>query len=53
MQTDEQRLIARVLGGHAEDYGYFLERYGPEAIATRLHRIRRKLYLLMKHGNKR
>ena len=22
------------------------------AIATRLHRIRRKLYLLMKHGNK-
>ena len=28
-QTDEHRLIARVLDGHAEDYGYFLERYGP------------------------
>ena len=31
-QTDEQRLIARVLDGHAEDYGYFLERYGPEVM---------------------
>ena len=28
--TDEQRLIARVLDGHAEDYGYFMERYGAE-----------------------
>ncbi|MBR1765520.1 MAG: sigma-70 family RNA polymerase sigma factor [Bacteroidales bacterium] len=33
MQTDEQRLIARVLDGHAEDYGYFLERYGSEVFA--------------------
>ena len=31
-KTDEQRLIARVLDGHAEDYGYFLERYGPEVM---------------------
>ena len=31
-QTDEQRLIARVLDGHAEDYGYFLERYGQEVM---------------------
>ena len=29
-QTDEQRLIARILDGHTEDYGYFLERYGEE-----------------------
>lgn len=35
---DEQRLIARILDGHAEDYGYFLERYGGEvfAIVSRL-----------------
>ena len=35
---DEQRLIARILEGHAEDYGYFLERYGGEvfAIVSRL-----------------
>lgn len=31
-KTDEQRLIVRVLDGHAEDYGYFLERYGPEVM---------------------
>ncbi len=31
-QTDEQRLIAHVLDGHAEDYGYFLERYGQEVM---------------------
>ena len=31
-QTDEQRLIARVLDGHTEDYGYFLERYGQEVM---------------------
>ena len=38
MQTDEQRLIARILDGHAEDFGYFLERYGEEvfAIVSRL-----------------
>lgn len=29
-QADEQQLIARVLDGHAEEYGYFLERYGQE-----------------------
>ena len=29
-QTNEQRLIARILDGHTEDYGYFLERYGEE-----------------------
>lgn len=35
---DEQRLIVRILDGHAEDYGYFLERYGGEvfAIVSRL-----------------
>ncbi len=38
MQSDEQRLIARILDGHAEDFGYFLERYGEEvfAIVSRL-----------------
>lgn len=33
MQTDEQQLIARILDGHAEEFGYFLERYGQEAFA--------------------
>jgi len=38
MQTDEQRLIARILDGHTEDFGYFLNRYGGEvfAIVSRL-----------------
>ena len=38
MLMDEQRLIVRILKGHAEDYGYFLERYGGEvfAIVSRL-----------------
>lgn len=33
MQTDEKELIARILDGHAEEYGYFLERYSQEAFA--------------------
>ena len=33
MQTDEKELIARILDGHAEDFGYFLERYSHEAFA--------------------
>jgi len=35
---DEQRLIARILDGHAGDFGYFLEQYGGEvfAIVSRL-----------------
>jgi RNA polymerase sigma-70 factor (ECF subfamily) len=33
MQTDEQELIARILDGHVEDFGYFLERYSQEAFA--------------------
>jgi RNA polymerase sigma-70 factor (ECF subfamily) len=33
MQTDENLLIARILDGHAEDFGYFLERYSQEAFA--------------------
>ena len=33
MQADEQRLIARILDGHVEDFGYFLERYSHEAFA--------------------
>ena len=33
MVSDEQRLIARILDGHAEDFGYFLERYSQEAFA--------------------
>ena len=33
MQTDEKELIARILNGHAEDFGYFLERYSQEAFA--------------------
>lgn len=38
MLMDEQQLIVRILEGHAEDYGYFLERYGGEvfAIVSRL-----------------
>ena len=38
MLMDERRLIVRILDGHAEDYGYFLERYGGEvfAIVSRL-----------------
>ena len=39
MQTDEQQLIARILDGHAEDFGYFLERYGPEAFAIVSRRV--------------
>ena len=33
MQTDEQEMIARILDGHTEDFGYFLERYSQEAFA--------------------
>ena len=33
MLTDEKELIARILDDHAEDYGYFLERYSQEAFA--------------------
>ena len=33
MQTDEQKLIVRILDGHAEDFGYFLERYSQDAFA--------------------
>jgi len=25
---DESKLIARILDGHTDDYGYFIERYG-------------------------
>lgn len=31
--TDESKLIARILDGHAEDFGYFLEHYSPEVFA--------------------
>ena len=33
MQTDEQKLIVQILDGHAEDFGYFLERYSQDAFA--------------------
>ena len=33
MQTDEKQLIARILDGYVEDFGYFLERYSPEVFA--------------------
>ncbi len=33
MPTDEKQLIARILDGHAEDFGYFLERYSQAAFA--------------------
>ena len=33
MPTDEKQLIARSRDGHAEDFGYFLERYSQEAFA--------------------
>lgn len=29
-KRDEQLLIARILDGHTEEYGYFMERYGAE-----------------------
>ena len=29
-KRDEQRMIARILDGHTEDYGYFMESYGAE-----------------------
>jgi RNA polymerase sigma-70 factor (ECF subfamily) len=29
-QADEKQLIARILDGHAEEYGYFLTRYGDD-----------------------
>ena len=43
MQTDEQELIARILDGHAEDFGYFLERYSQEAFAIVLSTDWRRL----------
>lgn len=33
MRTDESILIERILDGHDEDYGYFIERYGDETLA--------------------
>ena len=33
MLTDEKQLITRILDGHAEDFGYFLERYSQDAFA--------------------
>lgn len=33
MKTDEKLLIVRILSGHAEEYGYFLDRYGPQVFA--------------------
>jgi len=33
MSTDESKLIARILDGHAEDFGYFLESYGDSVLA--------------------
>ena len=56
--TDEQTLITLFYYDDRPlaDIAYILDgrEYSSSnsAIATRLHRIRRKLYLLMKHGNK-
>lgn len=33
MRTDESILIERILDGHDDDYGYFIERYGDETLA--------------------
>ena len=33
MKTDEMQLISRILCGHTEDYGYFLDTYGREVFA--------------------
>lgn len=33
MKTDERQLIVRILSGHAEEYSYFLDRYGPQVFA--------------------
>lgn len=33
MRTNESILIERILDGHDEDYGYFIERYGDETLA--------------------
>lgn len=34
IQVNEKRLIDRILSGHTEDYGYFLERYGREVFTV-------------------
>lgn len=38
MKTDERQLIVRILGGHAEEYSYFLDRYASQvfSLVTRL-----------------
>ena len=33
MSVDERKLIGRILGGHTEEFGYFLERYGRQVFA--------------------
>ncbi|MCM1312376.1 MAG: RNA polymerase sigma factor [Bacteroides sp.] len=33
MKTDERQLVVRILSGHTEEYGYFLDRYGPRVFA--------------------
>ena len=40
--TEEERLIARILNGHVEDYGYFLERYGDEVMRLVGRLVRRQ-----------
>lgn len=42
LPADEQRLIARILDGHAEDFGYFLEHYSTEAFAIVSHIVPRQ-----------
>lgn len=33
-EKDEWKLIASVLGGHTDDFSYFLERYGPQVFSV-------------------
>ena len=35
---DESKLIARILDGHTDDYGYFIERYG-DSVASLVARL--------------
>ena len=51
LKPDEQTLITLYYYDNRplNDIAYILD-VEPNTLATRLHRIRRKLYLLMKHG---
>jgi len=39
---DESKLIARILDGHTDDYGYFIERYGDSVASLVVRRRARR-----------